>query len=73
MSRPKYATVKNYATKPIGGEIVEAVPVEGFDLTGLVVDVDPEYWNKIDALESGYDRIKVQTMYGEAWMYAKPN
>lgn len=68
----KYTTVRNYSTIPLEGNIVAATPLEGYDLTGLLVSVDPEYWGKIDSLESGYDRIKISTSYGEAWMYVFP-
>lgn len=72
MSNPRYTTVKDYATVPVQGGIVTAEPLEGYDLTGLIVDVNPTYWDRIDALEVEYDRIKVQTRYGEAWMYVTP-
>lgn len=72
MTNSRYTTVKNYATVPIGGHIVAATPLKGYDLTGLIVEVDPNFWTRIDALEGAYDRIKVQTFWGEAWMYVKP-
>lgn len=71
MKNPKYATVPGYVT--VGEHIVQAVPVEGYRiaLTGLLVDADPTKWSRLDALEAGYDRIKVKTDMGEeAWMYA---
>lgn len=71
MSNPHYATVRDYIT--IGGHIVQAVKVNsiGASLTGLLVDIDPEYWKRLDLLESGYDRIKIVTTDGvEAYMYA---
>ena len=71
MSFSEYATVKDYATIPIRGHIVAAVPLKGYDLTGLVVRVDPKYWSSIDRLESAYERIKVQTSSGETWMYVQ--
>lgn len=62
MSNPHYATVPDYVT--IGGIIVEAVKVDkkfGCALTGLIVDVDPQYWEMLDRLESGYTREIVET------------
>jgi len=73
MSNPVYSTVKNYIT--VGHGIVTAVKTNkpGVELTGLVVDVDPEYWPKIDELEQGYDRIIVKTCFDEeVYMYANP-
>lgn len=72
MSNPKYAVVKGYSTVQKYGNIVEAVYVGGSaGLTGLLVDVRPAYWEHIDLLEHGYDRIEVETINGErAWMYA---
>ena len=72
MSNPRYTVVRNYATEPVGGSIVTAVPLKGYNLTGLYVDVDPTNWEDIDRLEGGYDRIKVDTLLGKAWMYVKP-
>lgn len=72
MSNPRYETVPGFIT--VGGRIVEAirVPNDEIALTGLVVDVDPVYWGRIDELESGYDRIIVQTSSNESvYMYAK--
>lgn len=71
MSNPQYQTVKDYVT--IGNGIVAAykIPNYGFCLSGLVVNVDPDYWGRIDGLESGYNRIKVNTTDGEeVWIYA---
>lgn len=72
MSNPEYDTVLDYITQ--GHRIVEAVKVNrsfGTALTGLVVEVDPKRWGRIDQLESNYDRIKVITTSGvTAWMYA---
>lgn len=70
MSNPQYATVLDYAT--FGHSIVQAEKIAGvgFSLTGLVVDVDPECWRDIDALEGAYKRIKVKTTRGEeVYMY----
>lgn len=70
MSNPEYATVLDYAT--FGGSIVEAyrIPDYGLSLTGLTVDVDPECWRRLDALEAGYTRKKVTTTDGEeVYMY----
>lgn len=69
MSNPKYTTVSGYATFGMG--IVQAYPVhESAGLTGLVVDVDPSFWDKIDDLEGGYDRVLVKTDSNESvWMY----
>lgn len=73
MTDPIYATVPGYAT--FGSYIVQArrVPVPGLQLTGLVVDVDPDKWRDIDRLEGGYDRVRVITTdREEVWMYAAP-
>lgn len=70
MSNPGYATVPGFIT--VGGQIVEAIRVDSDKvmLTGLLVDVDPSKWERIDKLESNYDRIKVKTYTRiEAWMY----
>lgn len=76
MSDPVYDVVGGYATTIRGGNIVQAVQTycDGvtFGLTGLLVEVDPRYWQQIDDLEYGYDRIKVTTVGDEeAWMYVK--
>lgn len=76
MANPKYATVPNYAT--FGEHIVQAVYIEGagdLALTGLTVDVDPTCWDRLDALEAGYDRALVTTDNDEqVYMYvAKGN
>lgn len=72
MSNPHYDTVKGYIT--VGDRIVQAVRIGGVDnvaLTGLTVDMNPEYWEMLDLLESGYERIQVITTGGEeAYMYA---
>lgn len=60
----QYATVRGYST--VGGGIVEAIPCEGHTLTGLVVDVPDEVWPILDQVESGYDRITVETVQGDA-------
>lgn len=73
MSNPQYATVANYIT--VGDTIVQAVEVMnvGVALTGLTVDVDPTYWQRLDRLEGGYDRIIVTTTDGEPVnMYVAP-
>lgn len=70
MTNPVYDTVLDYVT--VGDYIVEAKREAGYNysLAGLVVDVDPVYWDAIDMLESAYDRIRITTMNGEhAWMY----
>jgi gamma-glutamylcyclotransferase (GGCT)/AIG2-like uncharacterized protein YtfP len=68
MSSPEYDTVEDYAT--IGNTIVWAVEERGYTLSGLVVDVDPSYWAKIDSLEHGYKRIIVTTTHGiKTFMY----
>lgn len=72
MSNPLYTTVKGFATVPLMGDMVAAVPLEGYNLTGLLVEVNPGDWWKIDRLESAYDRIKVNTYFGESWMYVRP-
>lgn len=70
MKNPRYATVPGYVT--VGDYIVKAHNVDDkrIALTGLLVDVDPVDWGRIDALESGYDRVRVQTCTKEnAYMY----
>lgn len=79
-----YDTVRDYIT--VGGHIVQAKKVDpkmGAALTGLVVEVpetlaydhkEGEYDNieRLDALETGYDRVIVQTTAGhECWMYCE--
>jgi hypothetical protein len=66
MSNPRYATVPGFAT--MGDYIVQAFAVanESIQLTGLIVDIDPYFWEKTDRLESNYDRIKVITSMGES-------
>lgn len=84
MSNPEYAVVHGYKTVALdiaGSDIVEAVPDESSDLTGLLVDVAPyvntgfklrNNWERLDALEHGYDRVKVTTTLGDrAWMYVQ--
>lgn len=68
----KYATVLDYAT--FGDYIVRAEPVPakvGASLTGFIVDIPDGYnWERIDALERGYERRVVTTTDGEqAYMY----
>lgn len=73
MANPQYATVLDYAT--FGHHIVQAqhIPDCGLSLTGLLVDMDDQRWEPLDALEHGYDRIQVTTTSGEqAYMYAAP-
>lgn len=74
MSNPEYDVVADFVT--VGGYIAQAVPVEpgtGVILTGLVVEVDPQYWKEIDNLEAGYERIIVNTnAHGQAHMYVAP-
>lgn len=69
MYNPRYTTVPGYIT--VGGGIVEAVEVgnQSIALTGLLVDMDSSRWANLDALEGAYDRKKVTTHDGEAWMY----
>lgn len=78
MTNPMYAVVQDYATVPIYENIVAAVYAPGFALTGLTVDVQ-EYdldgrstWEALDALEAGYDRIKVRAGREEVFMYVQP-
>lgn len=73
MTNPQYATVPGYIT--VGGQIVQAQPVQSQDvaLTGLLVDMGSTRWQGLDALEGGYDRVKVKTTTGvEAFMYVTP-
>lgn len=73
MTNPEYDTVPNFIT--VGSYIAQAVRVDpqaGLCLTGLTVDVDPDKWESLDRLESGYERIEVITTSGEqAYMYAE--
>lgn len=85
MSHAQYATVRNYVTvgiTPDGGivQAVEVSPENNCALTGLLVDVAPrsqsyngrwrDTWKDLDALESGYNRVRVTTTdKHEAWMY----
>lgn len=75
MTNARYATIKGYAT--FGDYIVKAYRVKPdepampeYCLTGLLVDVDPEYWGRLDQLEAGYNRTVITTTSGdEAFMY----
>lgn len=70
MTRPEYATVRDYVT--YGGSIVTAYKQEGagLALTGLLVTPDPERWEDLDRLERSYDRILISTTDGDnAYMY----
>lgn len=70
MTNPEYATVRGYIT--VGRRIVAAVKVEppSVCLTGLIVDVDPTCWKKLDKLEGGYDRVVITTTDNQqAYMY----
>ena len=72
MSNPVYDTVKGFVTK--GSHIVQAVRSDDDDvaLTGLTVDMNDDNWLSLDALEGGYDRIKVKTTKGHTvFMYAR--
>lgn len=72
MSNPEYATVAGYLT--MGNQIVEAIAVPerpDIALSGLVVDVEPSQWERLDRLEGGYKRITITTTdKQQAWMYA---
>jgi gamma-glutamylcyclotransferase (GGCT)/AIG2-like uncharacterized protein YtfP len=74
MSNPYYTTVDDYIT--VGRGIVQAAYVKkdsGISLTGLVVDVDKDYWSALDQLEGAYDRVLVETYESEqVWMYVSP-
>ena len=73
MSNPQYTTVPGYLT--VGSYIVQAVQTDNTSvaLTGLLVDMDPAMWPRLDSLEAGYDRIKVRDTSGNiAYMYAAP-
>lgn len=79
MTNPMYAVVQDYATVPIYENIVAAVYAPGFALTGLTVDVQEHdldgrqyIWEALDALEAGYDRIKVRAGREEVFMYVQP-
>lgn len=73
MTNPRYDTVLDYAT--FGYNIVQAEKLDerlGLALSGLVVDVDPSYWDSIDNLETGYERITIETTSKvKAYMYAR--
>lgn len=71
MSNPAYTTVSGWATA--GSYIVQAVKApKEYALTGLVVDVNPSFWDKLDRLEGGYERILVTTVDNEqVYMYAE--
>jgi gamma-glutamylcyclotransferase (GGCT)/AIG2-like uncharacterized protein YtfP len=67
-----YDVVHGYATKSVykDSAIVEAFPLSGCTLTGLVVEITPAILRTLDRIEAGYDRIEVTTGYGKkAWMY----
>lgn len=69
----RYSTVPDYAT--FGGGIVRAVriPGNGLSLTGVVTTPDQTQWDRLDALEGGYDRVEVTTTNGErVYMYVDP-
>lgn len=72
MINPRYTTVPGYIT--VGHGIVQAVKVDEprIELTGLLVEIHPNQWPRLDRLEAGYQRIKVETGLGQAWMYAEP-
>lgn len=73
MENASYDTVKGFIT--VGSRIVKAISTDTLNacLTGLLVDIPTKKLPALDALESGYDRIKVKTTSGfEAYMYASP-
>lgn len=71
MTNAFYTTVQHYAT--FGHSIVTARKMPSdkwYSLSGMIVDIDPVYWDELDALERGYDRVIVKTTdAGQAWMY----
>lgn len=71
MSNPQYDVVAGFLT--MGAHIVQAVPIPerpDIALTGLVVDVDPSYWGRIDRLEGAYDRVTITTVNSvQAYIY----
>lgn len=72
MSNPRYTTIPGFIT--VGKGIVQAVRVQdkSIALTGVSVDMDADRWGPLDALEGGYDRIKVKDDKGEElFMYAR--
>lgn len=72
MTNPEYAVVHGYKTVCKQLDIVEAIPDEEADLTGLLVEITPYGWESLDQMESGYDRIEVETTLGEAcYMYVR--
>lgn len=74
MSMPEYAVIPDFLTVERFSSIVEAIyaPGLGISLTGLLCDIDPEYWERLDQLEAGYDRIIVTTVDGDdCYMYVQ--
>lgn len=74
MTNPQYATVSNFVT--VGNHIVQAEYIKdapGLALTGLLVDVPIyEFDHGLDALEGGYERVRITTENKtEAYMYAR--
>lgn len=69
MYNAHYATVPGWLT--VGQGIVEAVRTDtrNAELTGLLVEVDPRHWDRLDALEAGYDRIIVKINGDDTYMY----
>lgn len=71
---PRYATVKNYLT--VGDYIVQATSISSnanAALSGIIVDVPEESIERLDELERSYDRVTIETTYGErAEMYVAP-
>lgn len=69
----RYATVQGYVT--VGKQIVQAVKTDNpsVALTGVITEIHPDHWARVDRLEAGYDRIRVKTTDNEeVWMYAEP-
>ena len=67
-----YTTVKDFVT--VGDSIVQAryIPDHQYALTGKVVEIPVENMPELDRLESGYERVVVETTSGDtAFMYAE--
>lgn len=68
-----YTTVLDYATFGHGIVTAHKMPSGyGYSLTGLLVDIPEGFdWDRLDALERGYERIIVTTTDRyNAYMYA---
>lgn len=72
MHNPMYATVPGFLT--VGQHIVQAryePTYPNLALTGLLVEIPDDRFESLDALEGGYERVRVTTDSGEAFMYVE--